>query len=344
MARKPPDKGRPPKPTDRVVVLHGKEIFLREQYTAELRAGLEKEHGEVEVVRFAGSECSAAEVLDECRSFGLMSSYKLVVVDDAEQLVQADTRPLFERYAEQPSEQATLVLRGDTWRKGNLDKAINAVGVITACDHVSESTALRWLDRRAGHAHGATLERDAASLLVEKLGTDLARLDSELGKLATNAAGRGAGGGDTPIITRAAVVELVGGTREEVAWTVQSQLLTGSAERAIAQMRTVQAGNKSDMTVPLMWACVDLARKLSVAASGLEAREPPQALAKSLRLWGPAQDAVFHAARRLGPERARRLYRTTLDADAGSKSGLGTAENTLERLAVEYQLALHSAG
>lgn len=339
MAKKP--AGRPPKPTDRVVVLHGKEIFLREQYTAELRAGLDKEHGEVEVVRFAGSETSAAEVLDECRSFGLMSGYKLVVVDDAEQLVQADTRPLFERYAEQPSDQATLVLRADTWRPGNLDKAIDKVGVVTKCDNVSESTALRWLDRRAGHAHGASIERDAAHLLVEKLGTDLAKLDSELGKLATSASAENS---DQPVITRHAVVELVGGTKEEVAWTIQSQLLTGSAERAITQMRSVQAGNKSDMTVPLMWACVDLARKLSIAAAGLEAREAPQALAKSLRLWGPAQDAVFHAARRLGTDRARRLYRTTLDADAGSKSGLGTTEHTLERLAVEYQLALHAPG
>ncbi|MFT5423404.1 MAG: DNA polymerase-3 subunit delta [Phycisphaerales bacterium] len=327
----------PPTADDRVVVLHGKELFLRDQATSQLREALQQVHGEVEVVRFVGNTTSAADVLDECRSFGLMAPYKLVVVDDAEQLVIADTRPLFERYAQAPSENATLVLRADTWRPGNLDKMIANVGRVIKLEPMGEGEAVSWVGMRARDVHGAKIEREAAGLLVHQLGTDLSRLDAELAKLATLAIET-----EQPI-TRQAVVELVGGTKEEVAWSVQSQLLSGSAEHAITQIRAVQAGNKGDMSVPLTWACVDLARKVSVAAAGLAGRENPQALSKALRLWGPAQDAVFSAARHLGPARARALYQTCLDADAAGKSGLGKADRTLERLAVEYQIALRGS-
>lgn len=338
MAKKPAaSSDQAPSAKDRVVVLHGKELFLRDEKTAQLREALQEAHGEVELVRFVGNTTSAADVLDECRSFGLMAPYKLVVVDDAEQLVLADTRPLFERYAEGPSENATLVLRADSWRPGNLDKMIAKVGRVIKLQAMGEGEAVQWVGYRARDEHGAKIDREAANLLVHQLGTDLSRLDAELAKLATLAIETG-----TPI-TRQAVVELVGGTKEEVAWSVQSQLLSGSAEHAIAQIRAVQSGNKGDMSVPLTWACVDLARKVSVAATGLAGRENPQSLSKALKLWGPAQDAVFNAARRLGPSKARALYQTCLDADAAGKSGLGKADRTLERLAVEYQIALRGA-
>ena len=111
MAKRSAGTSRAPNSDDRIVVLIGKELFLRAQYTSMLRASLEKVHGEIETFQFSGDSVDPAEVLDECRSFGLMASYKLVIVDDADQFVRADTRPMIERYAQNPSEQATLVLR-----------------------------------------------------------------------------------------------------------------------------------------------------------------------------------------------------------------------------------------
>ena len=99
-----------------MVVLIGKELFLRSQYTSMLRSALEQAHGEIETFQFGGDADSAA-VLDECRSFGLMAGHKLVIVDDADQFVRAETRPMIERYAQNPSEQATLVLRSAKWNK-----------------------------------------------------------------------------------------------------------------------------------------------------------------------------------------------------------------------------------
>src|SRR5207253_8118234 len=50
---------------------------------------LTKAHGEIDSFRFDGASASAAEVLDECRTFGLMRQQKLVIVDNADALLKS---------------------------------------------------------------------------------------------------------------------------------------------------------------------------------------------------------------------------------------------------------------
>ena len=68
-----------------VVILHGKDEFLRQQYTGQLKHELGEVHGSdgVQMVRFDGVTAQVADILDECRSMGLMAPHKLVVVDAA---------------------------------------------------------------------------------------------------------------------------------------------------------------------------------------------------------------------------------------------------------------------
>ena len=168
-------------PESRIVVLTGKEHFLRSGYTDQLRDQLnESQGGEVEVVRFDGDSTPAADVLDECRSFGLMATHKLVVVDDADRLLNESSRPAFERYAEQPADTATLVLRAEKWNKGKLDKLIEKKGTIIKCDAVAPERAVAWCGGRAKKQHDAALQPRAAQLLVERVGPDLGRLASEI--------------------------------------------------------------------------------------------------------------------------------------------------------------------
>ncbi|MEO0716854.1 MAG: hypothetical protein AAFY58_07680, partial [Planctomycetota bacterium] len=67
----------------------------------------------------------------------------------------------------------------------------------------------------------------------------------------------------------------------------------------------------------------------------------PQQLAKDLKLWGPARDAVMGAARRVDPERARGLWEACVEADAAGKSGLGKHERHAERLAIRFASVMH---
>jgi DNA polymerase III delta subunit len=89
---------------------------------------LRERHGAVDEFNFDGATCSLADVLDELRSYGLMSQHKVVVVDNAEQFMQGDDRRrAMERYAESPMQDATLILRSGGWRPGTFDKLVAAV-------------------------------------------------------------------------------------------------------------------------------------------------------------------------------------------------------------------------
>jgi len=320
---------RPPGADDLVVVLAGKELFLRSQYTGMLRTALQEKHGEIETFKFAGNEVEIAEVLDECRSFGLMSAHKLVIVDDAESLVNEHTRPMLTRYAEDPCEQATLLLRAGAWRPGNLDKAIEKVGVVTKCEQVDPPMAIKWTQARVQRAHGSSIGQREAGMLVERLGVDLGKIDAELGKLAVAA-------GDGQPISAEIIMDMVPLTREvDNPWVIQEPLLSGDPEHTLRQLRIVLENSGKSTAVPVSYACIDLARKLVGVSEGAANGENLNTVAKELKLWGPSRDAIMRLARRVSPERARALLDASVRADMDIKRSADPIR-TLEVLALRF--------
>lgn len=327
-------------PATRVALLVGPELFLHVEHTARLREALAAAHGGVEVARFDGTTARAADILDECRTFGLLQRHKLVVVDQADQAVKEDARPLFERYAEQPSEQATLVLRAEKWNKGRLDALIEQAGAIVRCDTLAPEHAAAWAVQRCTKRHGATLEPDAAAALVERLGPDLGRIDSELAKLAASAGappvtgGRG-GAADRPVITPELVAELVGRTHEEEAWAIQAPLLEGDAPEALRRIHEALTISRHPPEL-VSWACLDAARKLHGASRGLATGVRGFELIRRLQLWGSGGDAVLRAAARTTPAEASRVLAHAVESVWRTRTGLGTIERALDVLAVRF--------
>lgn len=355
---KSPAKPKAPSPPAlsadiRLAILHGPERFLIDYHTQALRDALTAAHGSFDTLRFdgaaTGSANAPAEILDECRSFGLMAGHKLVIVDNADALLKESEedeagaakpaargprrktpRELFESYAQDPSASATLLLRASTWRPGRLDKAIAALGdagAVIKCEPPDIPHAVAWCKARCRKQHNAELAPDAAALLVEHIGPDLSRLDTELAKLACVEPG-------API-TAKVVGEFVGFAREEKFFAIQSSLVAGDAGAALAHLRELVEVSRQD-PVPLNWAYIDLARKLHGASVGLAAGENPYALAGRLKLWGPQQEAVFRAARTIPPDRAAELFKAAVETDVKLKTGQGDPVVNLEVLTLRF--------
>lgn len=335
MAKKASSKAAPgvspidltPDPIWRVIVLQGKDAFLRLDATARVRKALADAHGEVDVISFDGQSDAVADVLDECRSFGLMQQHKIIVVDAADQLIKEAARPLMERYAEKPCDDATLILRSERWHPGKLDKLIAQVGVVCKCDGVSPQDAFAWIGNNCKARHGIPIDRAAGKLLVDRLGPNLGRIDSELGKLAVSA-GKG--------ITADLVAEMVGLTRQEDPWSIQSVLLSGDPTAILHQLRLVLDNAPRDAHIPVIFAYSDLAKKLHGMATATSQRIDPGTAAGRLRLWGPARNALMQMAPRLRPRRTRALLLACVEADQGMKSGLGEPHRVLERLGLRF--------
>ncbi len=278
----------------------------------------------------------SATCLDELRSFSLMQTYKLVIVDDADQFTKAH-RPALERYADEPVDHATLVLRSTTWNKGNLDKKIAKIGGVVRCDEPSPDQAKRWLTQRAEKTYGSRITPDAAATLVERLGCDLMQLDTELGKLALMVE---PGQPIQPDLVR----QTVGRGSEEQAWAMQEAVLEGlqrrSAEPMLAKLHElVDLGGQPDVLVAYFVA--DLIRKLNVALMMTRAGVPQGQMLKQLKIFGPRQRPFMQMVGKLQSRQMARLFEQVLTADAWAKSGRGQTVRNLEafcvRLADEVQ-------
>lgn len=312
----------------RFVILHGKDSFGIVAHVKQLENALKTEFGDVTRFDFDGSSARLVDVLDELRTYGLLATHKLVVLDKAEQFVAGEeTRRALERYAESPMTEATLVFRSESWRAGNLDKLVAKIGAVIKCEPPDASEAKAWCIQRAPKAYGIELDSAAADALVSRVGNDLSRLDSELAKFGAYLASDAEG---TRRVSKALVTSLTGQTREEAAWEVQEAVLSGKPAVALRKVRElIEISQAPEQLV--IWSLVDLARKLHDAARMLAEGQQESAVARQVRLWGPSTAPTLRAARVLGPARAARFFHDAIDLDRRSKSGLaGDLSRTLE--------------
>ena len=314
--------------------------MLKRQYLEQLRHVMAQAHGEFETFHFDGKSCELADVLDELRSFSLMQQYKIVQVDDAEQFV-SEHRDALDRYADGPVDHATLVLRSQRWNRGNLDKKIQKTGAIIKCDSMNPSQARAWIVDRCRHEHQRPMNARAADILVQRLGTNLSRLDAELSKLVLLV-------GSDEKIDETVIRKIIGRGSEEEAWAIQEALLRaltatpGRGQDAVAARgrqiiekvhELVELAGQPNLLV--VYFVADLMRKLHLGLMMKEQGVPRSVMARQLRLFGPRQTLFEKLLDRLDPARSARLFDAVILADRRAKSGLGAPMRNLERFCVE---------
>lgn len=314
-----------------MVILHGKEPFLMSRYTDDLQAVLGEAHGEIERVVFDGETVDLASVLDEVRTFDLLMRHKLVVVDNADSFLAAkgadkSTRQALERYAQSPVSSATLLLRASTWRPGKLDKIVNKKGLVYKLQSYNESDTMRWCVARCEKEHGCTLDAQGAQLLVQRIGVSLTRLDTELGKLSSKVA-------PETTISKDDVIEMVGLSREEQAWEIQSVLLTGNEQASLTKLGELLDVSRQPREL-LMWSVVDLTRRLSAAATMLDCGASSGDIRKSLKLFGDGGNRMMSVAKRKSPSHFANLFTEAIAVDARTRSGTLDGRRGLEVLAL----------
>jgi len=318
----------------RLVVLAGDDPYIVPEQTKRFIDTLRETHGDVEVFAFDGTTVDLATVLDELRSYGLMQTFKVVVLDAADEFLarasdeagRTSNRAGIEHYAAKPVDHAVLLMRAKSWRKSRLDAMIEAHGAIIRIKPPNAASAVTWCVARAKKRYEVEVDRDAAVLLVERIGVALARLDTELGKLASFA-------GETGRVQREHVDAMVELSREEQAWVIQEAILTGDAGHAIRKLRELLAITRH-AEVPVTWAICDLMRKLHTAAQLRQQGMPSATIAKQLRLWGPARDAVLNIAQRTPAALLGDCFHDAIEVDRQGKTGVGVPARSLETLLV----------
>lgn len=296
-------------PTKPVYVLYGGDSFIldarRKEITALVACGADPQL----CVSSFEPPCELADVLDELRTVPFLAPRRLVIVRQADEFVSAH-REALEKFLESPPASASLMLLVSSWPSNTrLAKLVHKIGEAFECAAPVGGNLLRWLTAAAGK-RGKKIAPDAASLMVEWVGGDLAALDGEIEKLSLYAAA-------SPTICLEDVCALVTASAGPAAFALTNAVTDGNpaaALKALAGMLHVR-GDEFKTLGMIGWHL----RRAMLAKENLDAGQSPrEALPKM-----PYQQAdAFLAMLKRRPLSAfQNDFRRLIRADLAMKSG-----------------------
>jgi len=308
-----------PKP---VYALVGGDSFLQLQELAAISRELGKEAQRAD---FDGESAELADVLDELRCYSMFGGGcgKLVVVRSADDFL-SKYRSQLEDYVASPSDSGVLVLRlGSLPKTQRIYKLIEKNGRIIVCEPPGEAGLVKWAIEHA-KTQRVTLAPDAAKLLVELIGADLGRLDTEIAKLAI--AADGAGGGK---ISADMVTANVAFTREREMKDLANAMAGGDTTEALRRWRELIQSDPSAEFRAVTWLGMWLEDVRLIVTVG------PNSPAVGRMKWKFREPGSWNrfvaACEALGKEGYARALDLLTEIDKQSKSGVGDAAENVER-------------
>jgi len=309
---------------ERIYVIAGKESSRVNARCQELLDELlDPEQRMTGLLSVDGSQAAIAEVLDELRTAPFLADRRVVVVREADSFV-SHYRPALEKYFEKPAATGVLILTVGSWPKTTkLAKKLPKVGQLIEVIPPKRKELGGCLIKYARQATGKTLDKEAAEVLVELVGEDLAQLTNEVDKLALFAR-------DEKTITVRHVEALAGHNRIFGAFEVIDAMIAGQPMHAIARLRNMFEEDKNaEYTV--VGAFAYHLRRMFSAKAMLEKGEAPFAVAQKLRIWHN-KDRFFAQLRQTSLERIGGYIEQLAAIDYAVKTGQAKTQVAMEQL------------
>jgi len=303
-------KTLPDKP---VVVLYGSERFLKLQVLNIVPGcGDDDDEEDVALTRVAGKDADLRSVCDELLTVSMFGDKRVVLIEEADDFVSKN-RPGLEKYVANPSQSSLLVLDVKSWPKNTkLAKATAKVGLNLECSELKGAALAKWLVKTALDVHGKKIDGPTAALVVQLAGDSLGLLQQELNKLVSLV-------GDADTITQEDVTRVVGGWRVETTWQMLDAIRDGDVGTALVDLdKLIMAG---DAPQKILGGLTFTFRKLAEAT---EFARQTRDLSGALRSAGVFPQAIGPSEKylkRIGFDKASRIFQLLIEADANMKGG-----------------------
>ncbi|CAN5475243.1 DNA polymerase III subunit delta [soil metagenome] len=213
----------------RVTLVTGKEEFLNERTVQAVRETVRAHDPESELSETGAAELTLA-TLGELAAPSLFSTVRCVVVRGLEDLPEESVAGLLD-YAAAPAEDVSLVLVHGGGQKGS--------GTLTRLRKVKAVTEVKSDTLKASEfpgfvaaevrRHGATIDGDAARVLVDAVGQDLRSLSAAAHQLTNDFLGER--------LTTDKVQRYFGGRAEAKSFAVADHAFSGNREKALEELR-----------------------------------------------------------------------------------------------------------
>jgi DNA polymerase III subunit delta len=130
---------------------------------------------------FYGTENTLAEIISACMSFSMFSEKKLVIVKEFDRLKLGDGEP-FSQYIRHPQKSTVLVLTAEKWGTSKVYQEILQQAVSVQCKPLPENELYTWLSAKVKDAN-IKIDRESLLFLIENIGNNLLRLNTEIEKI-----------------------------------------------------------------------------------------------------------------------------------------------------------------
>ncbi len=222
---------------ERVYYFHGDDDFLKERAVRALvAAAIDPSTRDFNLDIRAAAELDAETLGSLLGTPPMMAERRAVVVRDVAAL-RKDTRAVLDRYLDAPAADVVLALVAPAGEKAKVDKALEGRASTVEFKPLSGDRVPKWIVHHVESELGATISPEAAELLQQAVGNELAALAAELDKLASYA-----GGGP---IDEAAVADVVGVRRGETLGDFLDRIAARDAAGALALLPHILAQPKT---------------------------------------------------------------------------------------------------
>jgi DNA polymerase-3 subunit delta len=260
------------------------------------------------------AEHPAADAVAACNALGLFGGEgRLVVVEEVDAWKAADAKILAE-YAKSPAPDTVLALVGTEIKKDSaLAKACGKTGELLVYDAPRKRDLPSWIAAQFEQL-GASVERDAARLLLEMVGEEPDQLRSEIEKLATWAA-------DGEPVTEAHVRQLAAISAETSVFELTDAWGRRDSAAALAAVESLleRSGSRElPRLVALLANHVGRVRACqALAAEGIRPRDA----AGRLKMHPFAAEKAFGHAENYAPDELANAVVRLADLDLALKGG-----------------------
>ncbi len=284
------------------------------------------------VARFSAKDDSADLVLGQAQTLPMLAPRQVVFWSDLEALERLgeDSRKAvvtrIEEYLKDPAPFTVLVLEAEKLdARMNLFKLLSEKLLVVACelpeDLDSREKVAFGMALQMASGLGLEVDADAAQELVERTNSGLARMQSELEKLAAYA-------GDRKKITRADVEALVVPDQRYTVWQLSAMLASGERNKAMVFLENLL--REGEQAVGVVGAIAWMYRKL------IEVQELP----RGAQLYDAVRLGMRKETAELALKYAPRIPRKQLvsglidlaEADSRLKSGVASPSAVMEFL------------
>jgi len=293
-----------------VYVVHGTDELLRDEAKAGIIEAVLGDADRQMCLSTFDAEAELADVLDDLRTPPFLGERRLVIIDAADAFVSAHRQAL-EAYVQAPAPTGVLGLMLKSFPSNTrLAKLVNKVGYKTKCDPPTGRDVVNRI-RQYARSAGKSIEPAAAALMADWLGNDLARIRSEMDKLALYALKR-----DT--LTIQDVSDVVVATAGVSPWALTDAITAADSRKALTILNGLltQPGEEYKILGLIGWHLRRVLQANRMRAAGRSETE----VFKTLKIWKDP-GAFRRLLARRGLARLGRDLRRIIRADLAIKTG-----------------------